>query len=254
MNKKKIDELIGASYRYLDQKKVEKIASLLSIKDLKKYINGLKLGEKENTLIISSSSPLNNQDLKKIIKLFPYKKVILEDGNAGTVLNLDEESVSIILLGETSSVKEGDTLKTTGKMLSIEVSEELLGRVIDPLGNPQDNKPKIKKGKNMPLEKIAAGVVDREPVSTPLKTGIKAIDSMIPIGRGQRELIIGDRQTGKTAIAIDSIINQKFNKKPVVCVYVAIGQKKSTIAQVIDRLNSEGAGSYTIVVSASASD
>ncbi|KKQ37588.1 MAG: ATP synthase subunit alpha [Candidatus Levybacteria bacterium GW2011_GWC2_37_7] len=182
------------------------------------------------------------------------EKVIFEDGNAGTVLNLDEESVSIILLGETSSVKEGDTLKTTGKMLSIEVSEELLGRVIDPLGNPQDNKPKIKKGKNMPLEKIAAGVVDREPVSTPLKTGIKAIDSMIPIGRGQRELIIGDRQTGKTAIAIDSIINQKFNKKPVVCVYVAIGQKKSTIAQVIDRLNSEGAGSYTIVVSASASD
>lgn len=182
------------------------------------------------------------------------EKVIFKDGNAGTILNLDEDSASIILLGEAAGIKEGDSLKTTGEMLSIEVSEELLGRVISPLGDPLDNKPKIKKGKNMPLEKIAAGVVEREPVSAPLKTGIKAIDSMIPIGRGQRELIIGDRQTGKTAIAIDTIINQKFNKKPVICIYVAIGQKRSTIAQVIDRLNSEGAGNYSIVVSASASD
>lgn len=182
------------------------------------------------------------------------EKVIFANGDMGTILNLDEDSVSIILLEEASGIKEGDTLKTTGEMLSIEVSEELLGRVIDPLGNPLDNKPKIKKGKSMPLEKIAAGVVDREPVSYPLKTGIKAIDSMFPIGRGQRELIIGDRQTGKTAIAIDTIINQKFNKKPVICVYVAIGQKRSTIAQVVDRLNSEGAGDYSIVVSASASD
>jgi len=182
------------------------------------------------------------------------EKVIFKNGSAGTVLNLDEDSVSIILLGDTASAKEGDTLKTTGELLGIEVSEELLGRVIDPLGNPLDNKPKIRKGKNMPLEKIAAGVVEREPVSSPLKTGIKAIDSMIPIGRGQRELIIGDRQTGKTAIAIDTIINQKFNKKPVICIYVAIGQKRSTIAQVIDRLSSEGAGNYSIIVSASASD
>jgi len=182
------------------------------------------------------------------------ERVTFQDGNAGTILNLDEDSVSIILLGEASSIKEGDTLKTTGEMLSIEVSEELLGRVIDPLGNPLDNKPRIKKGKNMPLEKIAAGVVEREPVSFPLKTGIKAIDSMIPIGRGQRELIIGDRQTGKTAIAIDTIINQKLNKKPVICVYVAIGQKRSTIAQVIDRLSSEGAIGYSIIISASASD
>jgi len=182
------------------------------------------------------------------------EKVIFENGNAGTILNLDEDSASIILLGEASSIKEGDTLKTTGEMLSIEVSDELLGRVIDPLGSPLDNKPKIKKGKSMPLEKIAAGVVEREPVSVPLKTGIKAIDSMIPIGRGQRELIIGDRQTGKTAIVIDTIINQKFNKKPVICVYVAIGQKRSTIAQVIDRLSSEGAIDYSIIVSASASD
>lgn len=182
------------------------------------------------------------------------EKVIFEDGNTGTVLNLDEDSASIILLGEASNIKEGNRLRTTGEMLSIKVSEELLGRVIDPLGNPLDSKPKIKKGKDMPLEKIAAGVVQREPVSSPLKTGIKAIDSMIPIGRGQRELIIGDRQTGKTAIAIDTIINQKFNKKPVICVYVAIGQKRSTIAQVVDRLNSENAANYSIVISASASD
>lgn len=182
------------------------------------------------------------------------EKVIFKDGSAGTILNLDEDTVSIILLDDASRIKEGDTLETTGEMLAIDVSEELLGRVINPLGNPLDNKPKIKKSKSMPLEKIAPGVVDREPVSVPLKTGIKAIDSMIPIGRGQRELIIGDRQTGKTALAIDTIINQKFNKEPVVCVYVAIGQKRSTIAQVVDRLNSEGAKDYTIVVSASASD
>lgn len=182
------------------------------------------------------------------------EKVIFKNGNAGTVLNLDEDNVSIILLSEASNIQEGDTLKTTGEMLSIVASEELLGRVIDPLGNPLDNKQEVKKGKRMPLEKIAAGVVDREPVSSPLKTGIKAIDSMIPIGRGQRELIIGDRQTGKTAIAIDTIINQKFNKKPVVCIYVAIGQKRSTISQVIDRLSSEGAMSFTIIVSATASD
>jgi F-type H+/Na+-transporting ATPase subunit alpha len=182
------------------------------------------------------------------------EKVIFKNGSAGTILNLDEDTASIILLEEGSKIKEGDIVETTGEMLSIRVSEELLGRTIDPLGNPLDDKPKIKKGKDMPLEKIAPGVVDREPVSSPLKTGIKAIDSMIPIGRGQRELIIGDRQTGKTAIAIDTIINQKFNKKPVICVYVAIGQKRSIIAQVIDRLNSEGAIDYTIVINASASD
>jgi F-type H+-transporting ATPase subunit alpha len=182
------------------------------------------------------------------------EKVIFENGSAGTIFNLDEDSASIILLEEASRIKEGDTLKTTGEMLSISVSEDLLGRVIDPLGNPLDNKSKIKKGKSMFLEKIAAGVVDREPVSVPLKTGIKAIDAMFPIGRGQRELIIGDRQTGKTAIAIDTIINQKFNKKPVICIYVAIGQKRSTIAQVIDRLTSEGAADYSIIISASAAD
>ena len=185
------------------------------------------------------------------------EKVFFKNGNIGQVLNLDEDYVSIILLGESFDIKEGDTLKTSGQMLGIDVSQELLGRVIDPLGDALDGKPKIKNGKNMPLEKIAAGVVDREPVNTPLKTGIKAIDSMIPIGRGQRELIIGDRQTGKTAIAIDTILNQRpktKDQKQVYCIYVAIGQKRSTIAQVIDRLSSEGALSYSIIVCASASD
>lgn len=183
------------------------------------------------------------------------EKVFFEDGNFGIVLSLDEDTASIILLGDASNIKEQDTLRTSGEMLGIDVSEGLLGRVINPLGQALDGKPLIKKGNNMPLEKIAPGVVIREPVNTPLKTGIKAIDSMIPIGRGQRELIIGDRQTGKTAIAIDTIINQKSNKRePVICIYVAIGQKQSTIAQVIDKLSLEGALSYSVIVCAGASD
>lgn len=190
------------------------------------------------------------------------EEVKFEDGTLGMILNLDEDSVSIILLGLGENIKEGDTIRTTGKMLSVQASDELLGRVINPLGDPLDGKPKIKKGNLMPLEYIAPGVVEREPVNTPLKTGIKAIDSMIPIGRGQRELIIGDRQTGKTAITIDTIINQRqsSNKKPdknfkqVLCIYVAIGQKQSTVAQVIEKLRTENALGYTLVVTASASD
>lgn len=188
------------------------------------------------------------------------ERVEFENGVNGVVLNLDEDSVSIILLGEGSGIKEGDKVKTTGELLSINVSEDLLGRVIDPLGSPEDGKPAIKKGKLMPLEHIAPGVVAREHVNTPLKTGIKAIDAMFPIGRGQRQLIIGDRGLGKTAIAVDTIINQKeFSKKgsklkPVICVYVAIGQKKSTIARIIGKLQETEAMDYSIVVSASASD
>lgn len=187
---------------------------------------------------------------------FMGEKVLFEDGTAGVVLNLDEDSVSIILLGSGKKIKEGDTVKTTGKLLEINASEDLLGRVINPLGEALDGKSKIKKGKNMPLEKIAAGVVLREPVNTPLKTGVKAIDAMTPIGRGQRELIIGDRGLGKSAIAIDTIINQKEDKahRLATCVYVAIGQKQSTVAQVVDKLSSFGALDYTIVVNASASD
>ncbi|HXS15226.1 MAG TPA: F0F1 ATP synthase subunit alpha, partial [Candidatus Saccharimonadales bacterium] len=163
--------------------------------------------------------------------------VVFEDGTKGLVLNLDEDSVSIVLLGRSESIKEGDTVRTTGNLLTIRASDELLGRVVNPVGKALDGKPDIKKGKDMPLEKIAAGVIARQPVDTPLKTGIKAIDSLIPVGRGQRELIIGDRGLGKTAIAIDTIINQKVAEKEggkrVLCVYVAIGQKQSTVAQVV---------------------
>ncbi len=185
--------------------------------------------------------------------------VKFEDESLGVVLNLDEDTVSIILLDDAPSLKEGDSVKTTGDILSINASESLLGRVINPLGKPIDGKPSIKKGKLMPLERIAAGVVEREPVDTPLKTGIKAIDAMIPIGRGQRELIIGDRGLGKTAIAVDTIINQKSfwqkkGKKEVICIYVAIGQKQSTVAQVIDKLNSFDSMDYTIIVNSGASD
>jgi len=185
--------------------------------------------------------------------------VEFSNGSQGVVLNLDEDTVSIILLDKADDIEEGALVKTTGILLSIEVSEDILGRVVNPLGIPLDNKPKIKNGKKMPLERIAAGVVQREPVNTPIKTGIKAIDAMIPIGRGQRELIIGDRGIGKTAIAIDTIINQKQinatkGVKPVYCVYVAIGQKQSTIAQVIEKLKETGALEYTTIVVASASD
>lgn len=185
--------------------------------------------------------------------------VSFSGGETGVILNLDEDTVSIILLGNGDAIKEGDTVKTTGQLLSINVSDEYLGRVVNPLGVALDGKAKIKKGKDMPLERIAAGVVEREPVDTPLKTGIKAIDAMIPIGRGQRELIIGDRGLGKTAVAIDTIINQKpFGKgkgqKQVICVYVAIGQKQSTVAQVINKLKEENALDYTVIVSSGASD
>ncbi len=176
----------------------------------------------------------------------------------GVVLNLDEDSVSIIMLGNADKILEGDTVKTTGKLLSIKASDELLGRVINPLGESLDGKAGVKKGKDMPLERIAAGVVEREPVDTPLKMGIKAIDAMIPVGRGQRELIIGDRGLGKTAIAIDAIINQRTTQegkqKRVICVYVAIGQKQSNVAQIVSRLKDEDALSFTIVVAACAPD
>lgn len=185
--------------------------------------------------------------------------VVFSGGAQGVILNLDEDYCSIILLDKSTNIKEGDSVKTTGILLSIEVSDALIGRVVGPLGESLDGKPKIRGGKHMPLEKIAPGVIQREPVNTPVKTGIKAIDTMIPIGRGQRELIIGDRGIGKTAIAIDTIINQKqANKvkgaKPIICVYVAIGQKQSRVAQVVEKLRETGAMEYTIVVVASASD
>ncbi len=183
--------------------------------------------------------------------------VEFKNGTTGLAFNLDEDYAAIILLSNTTTIKEGDEVKSTGKILSIIGTDNLIGRVIDPLQNPLDGKKIELKGDAYPLEKIAPGIVEREPVDTPLKTGIKAIDAMIPIGRGQRELIIGDRNTGKTALAIDTIINQRkhdLGLKPVICIYCPIGQKRSNIAQIIGRLESEGAIDYSIVVAASASD
>ncbi|MBQ3933847.1 MAG: F0F1 ATP synthase subunit alpha, partial [Elusimicrobiaceae bacterium] len=175
-------------------------------------------------------------------------------GVQGMVMNLEYDNIGCVLLGDDTKVKEGDTVTRTGKVISIPVGEALLGRVVNPLGQPLDGRGAIKTTETRPMDVIAPGVVERQPVKEPLQTGLKAIDAMVPIGRGQRELIIGDRQTGKTAIAIDTIINQKQEKSGVICIYVAIGQKQSTIAQVVKTLEDAGALEYTIVVSASASD
>ncbi len=181
-----------------------------------------------------------------------------ENGLQGIVLNLEEDNVGAVLLGVSSNIKEGDVVKRTGKIGSIKVGEGMLGRVVDTLGSPIDGKGPITGDLyEMPLERKAPGVIYRQPVNEPLQTGIKAIDAMIPIGRGQRELIIGDRQTGKTAVAIDTIINQKefYDKgQPVFCIYVAIGQKGSTVAQILKTLTEAGAMPYTVIVASSASD
>ena len=170
----------------------------------------------------------------------------------GLALNLEEDQIGAVLMGESRLVDEGDEVRRTGRIMEVPVGPGMVGRVVDPLGNPVDGKGPIEAADSYPLERIAPGVVDREPVSEPMQTGIKAIDSMIPIGRGQRELIIGDRQIGKTAVAVDAIINQKGGD--VICVYVAIGQKRSTVAQVVKTLEDNGAMEHTIVVSASASE
>jgi len=174
------------------------------------------------------------------------------NGEIGQVMNLEENSVGAVVLGNYLGIKEGDTVKATGKLLSVPVGEAMIGRVVDPLGRPLDGKGPIITDKRWPLEFKAPGIAERQPVNEPLQTGVKAIDSMIPIGRGQRELIIGDRKTGKTAVAIDTIINQRGTG--VICVYVAVGQKESTVAGLVERLREKGAMDYTIVVSAQASD
>ena len=171
-------------------------------------------------------------------------------GIFGQVFNLEEETVGAVILGNYKLLKEGDTVRTTGELLSVPVGEQMLGRVVNPLGQPIDGGPAITAAEHRKVDIIAPGIADRQPVKQPLQTGIKAIDSMIPIGRGQRELIIGDRKTGKTAIAIDTIINQKG--QDVVCIYVAIGQKASTVAGLVQRLEQYGAMDYTIVIMATA--
>jgi F-type H+/Na+-transporting ATPase subunit alpha len=171
---------------------------------------------------------------------------------SGIAMNLEEDQVGAVLLGEFQHIREGDQVKRTGKIMSVPVGEAMIGRVVDALGRPIDGKGPILTDKTLPIERLAPGVIDRQPVKQPMQTGIKAIDGMIPIGRGQRELVIGDRQTGKTAIALDAILNQKGGD--MICIYVAIGQKRSTVAQVVKTLQDFGAMEYTIVVSASASD
>jgi len=183
--------------------------------------------------------------------------VELPNGVFGMALNLEEDNVGLVLFGESRKVKEGDLAKRTEKVVEVPVGKAMLGRVVNPLGQPMDGKGAIDTENSLPIERKALGVMQRSPVNQPLQTGIKAIDSMIPIGRGQRELIIGDRQTGKTAIAVDTIINQKSTHKtdePVYCIYVAIGQKASTVAQIVSELEANGAMDYTTVVAANASD
>ncbi|MBI4656718.1 MAG: F0F1 ATP synthase subunit alpha [Elusimicrobia bacterium] len=182
--------------------------------------------------------------------------VEFESGVHGMILNIEHENVGCVVMGKDSLIKEGDRVKRTNRVMEVPVGDELIGRIVDPLGKPIDGKGKINAKKRRPVEVIAPGVVERQPVKEPLHTGLKAIDSMIPIGRGQRELIIGDRQTGKTAVAIDMILNQK--KEPAetrpVCIYVAIGQKESTVARVAKTLEDWGAMEYTVIVSSSASE
>ena len=183
--------------------------------------------------------------------------VELPNGVFGMALNLEDDNVGLVLFGESRLVKEGDLAKRTERVVEVPVGEAMLGRVVNPLGQPIDGKGPIDTPHSLPIERKALGVMARQPVTEPLQTGIKAVDSMIPIGRGQRELIIGDRQTGKTAVAIDAIINQKYTHntdKPVYCIYVAIGQKASTVASLVGELEANGAMEYTTVVAANASD
>ncbi len=215
---------------------------------IKNYENKIESSETGTVIMvgdgIARASGLDKCMVNELVE-FP-------NGSFGMAQNLEENSVSIVILGSDTGIREGDTVKRTGRVVSVPVGEELIGRVVNALGEPIDGKGRIETGRYRPIEMPAPGVIDRKSVSVPLQTGIKAIDAMIPIGRGQRELIIGDRQTGKTTIAIDTILNQKG--KDVICIYVAIGQKRSTVAQIVNTLELAGAMAYTIVVSATASE
>ena len=226
---------------------IEEISSLIKAQ-IKNYDNKIEQSE-TGTIVtvgdgIARAYGLDNCVSNELIE-FP-------NGIYGMALNLEDEFVSIVLLGSDLGIKEGDLVKRTGKVVSVPVGEALIGRVVNALGQPVDGKGPIATTEVRPIESPAPGIIERKSVSVPLQTGIKAIDSMIPIGRGQRELIIGDRQTGKTAIATDTIINQKG--KDVICIYVAIGQKNSTVSQLVETLTRAGAMDYTIIVSSTASD
>lgn len=228
INSQQIIEQLKQEFAKIDNKPiVEKVGTVLEIGDGIAKISGL--------------DDVMSQEMIKFA-----------NGQFGVALNLNENVVGAIILGEYEDIKEGDEVKSTGQILSIPVSDSIVGRVVNPLGQPLDEKGAIKAKEYYPLEKIAPGVITRQAVDKPLQTGVVAVDSLIPIGRGQRELIIGDRQTGKTAIAIDTIINQKG--QDVICIYVAIGQKRSKVASIVDRLEKHGAMDHTIIVLAGASD
>ena len=232
--------------------KTDQITDLLK-KQLEKYNNDIDVVEVGEIIEVGDgvarASGLENVMSSELVEL--------PNDVFGMALNLEQDNVGLVLFGDTTKVKEGDIAKRTGKVVEVPVGKEMLGRVVNPLGQPLDGKGPINSSKSLPVERKALGVMARSPVNEPLQTGIKAIDSMVPIGRGQRELIIGDRQTGKTAVAIDAIINQKNTQNsdsPVFCVYVAIGQKASTVASLVSELEQQGAMEYTVVVAANASD
>ena len=232
--------------------KTDQITDLLK-KQLEKYNNDIDVAEVGEIIEVGDgvarASGLENVMSSELVEL--------PNDVFGMALNLEQDNVGLVLFGDTTKVKEGDIAKRTGKVVEVPVGKEMLGRVVNPLGQPLDGKGPINSSKSLPVERKALGVMARSPVNEPLQTGIKAIDSMVPIGRGQRELIIGDRQTGKTAVAIDAIINQKNTQSsdsPVFCVYVAIGQKASTVASLVSELEQQGAMEYTVVVAANASD
>ena len=225
----------------------EEITAILQ-KEIEEYKMALDVSETGTVLQVGD----NTARIFGLENVMSQELVKFSDVLYGIAINLEEDSVGCVVLGDCTEIKEGDTVERTGHILSVPVGESLLGRVVDPLGNPLDNAGEIKSTKRKPIERIAAGVCDRQPVKESLQAGIKCVDTMIPIGRGQRELIIGDRKTGKTAIAIDTIINQKDTG--VICIYVAIGQKKSSISKIVHTLKNYGAMDYTIVVAAAASD
>ena len=232
--------------------KTDQITALLK-EQLEKYDSAIDISEVGEIIEVGDgvarASGLENVMSSELVEL-PNEVF-------GMALNLEEDNIGLVLFGETRLIKEGDIAKRTGRVVEVPVGKEMLGRVVNPLGQPLDGKGPINSSSTLPIERKALGVMARSPVKKPLQTGIKAIDSMVPIGRGQRELIIGDRQTGKTAVAIDAIINQKYTHEtdaPVYCVYVAIGQKASTVASLVSELQSQGAMEYTIIVAANASD
>ena len=229
------------------QLRPEEISSVIKAQ-IKNYDTKIEQSE-TGTIILIGDGIARADGLENVMA---NELVSFANGEYGMALNLEETSVSIVMLGSDKGVREGDTVKRTGKVVSVPVGEALLGRVVNALGQPIDGKGPIEATETRPIESPAPGIIERQPVNVPLQTGIKAIDSMIPIGRGQRELIIGDRQTGKTTLAVDTIINQRG--KDVICIYVAIGQKNSTVATLVEDLTKAGAMDYTIVVASTASE